>query len=514
MSFYLSAVGLISLVTLVVVRLLAKRTVNDLPLPPGPTPVPVLGNLLAIQRDAPWLTYKEWSMIYGDLIYTRILSQDAIIINSEKVARALLEGRSSNYSDRPRFATIELFGIAFRTVFLAYGNTWRLHRRLYHQSFRADAAIQYRPMQLQKARQLLVDLLSDPEANELEIHLQNHSASIIMSAVYDYDTQINDPLVAIVKGVMDMVIKAETPDKAAILDAYPILTRLPAWFPGASFRRHALHCRKYIPDMVEKPFEHVKKNMAAGTAGPSMVSESLKRIKPEDDFGQLERAIKESSATAFSAASETTYSTLLVFILQMVLNPPVQEHAQAEIDQVIGSDRLPDFSDRPSLPYIEAILRETLRFYPVAPLGIPHAAVNSDTYEGYRIPKGATLITNHWAMSRDESKYPNASEFRPERFITESGELNDDTAMFGFGWGRRICPGRFVADASLWSAIVSMLTVFKFTKVKDGHGRDIDFEPKWTAGAASRPVKFPCRIVPRKAGMDMEKLVHLIRSAP
>ncbi|KAH7925854.1 cytochrome P450 [Leucogyrophana mollusca] len=512
MELYIAVIAFVLFILLT--NLVQRQGNTDLPLPPGPTPLPILGNLLAIRRDAPWKTYKEWGATYGDLIYTRTLRQGAIVINSEKVARALLEHRSYNYSDRPRFATIELFGIAFRTVFLPYGDTWRLHRRLYHQAFSADAAVQYRPMQLRKGRQLLLDLLGDPEGNDLEAHLQNHSASIIMSAVYDYDTQPrDDPLVAIVKGAMKMVIVASTPDKAAILDAYPILTRLPPWFPGASFRRHALNCRSYISDMVEKPFEHVKKNMAAGTAGPSMVSESLRKFEAEDDYGLYEQAIKNSSATAFSAASETTYSTLLVFILQMVLNPHVQERANVEIESIVGTDRLPDFGDRPSLPYVEAILRETLRFYPVSPLGIPHASVNSDTYEGYHIPKGTVIIANHWAMSRDESKYKNPCDFSPERFITTTGGLNDDTATFGFGWGRRICPGRFVADASLWSAIVSMLAVFKFTKAKDSQGRDLDFEPKWTAGAASRPVKFPCRITPRQAGMDSKKLAQLIDSS-
>ncbi|KAH7910583.1 cytochrome P450 [Hygrophoropsis aurantiaca] len=488
-----------------------RKGKTSLPLPPGPTPLPLLGNLLSIQRDAPWRTYKEWSMVYGDIIYTRVLSQGAIVINSEKVARALLETRSSNYSDRPRFATIELFGIQFRTVLLAYGDRWRLHRRMYHQAFRADAAVRYRPMQLQKGRQLALDLLSDPKGHNIDMHLQNHSASIIMSAVYDYNTESrNDPLVAIVRGAMEMVIVASTPEKAAILDAYPILTRLPPWFPGATFRRQALNCRKYITDMVEKPFEHVKKNMAAGIAGPCMVSDSLKKVEGDDYDGPFAQAIKHSSATAFSAASETTYSTLLVFIQQMVLNPHVQERAQAEIDSTVNSGRLPDFSDRPLLPYVEAVLRETLRYYPVAPLGIAHASVDSDVYEGYYIPKGVTIMVNQWGISRDESKYPNPSEFKPERFITPSGGLNDDTAMFGFGWGRRICPGRFVADASLWSAIATMLAVLNFSKAEDAEGKNINFEPKWTAGVASRPVKFPCRIRPRRPDLDSEGLARLL----
>ncbi|KAG0700273.1 cytochrome P450 [Suillus ampliporus] len=457
-----------------------KKARGHFPLPPGPKPLPILGNLHRMNINFPWITYKEWSDTYGDIIYSRILNQDVIILNSEKVARALLEQRSSNYSDRPRFATLELFGIAFRTVMRSYGDAWRKHRRIFHQAFRPEAAVIYRPMQLRQAHQLLVDLLHDP-AN-YELHLESHSASIIMSAVYDYETKPNDPLISMIRGAMDRIIHAETPGKAAIIDAYPALTLIPAWFPGASFKRHALELKSVLNDMVEKPFEYALDRISSGLSASSMVSEGLARFQGDASF---ELAIKESSATAFGAGSETTHSALLVFIQAMVLNPEVQKRAEAEIDRVVGSDRLPDFGDRPSMSYIEAVLRETLRFYPIAPLAVPHAAVNDDVYEGYFIPKGTTIVTNVWAMTHDATKYPAPFEFKPERFFTPSGDLNDDLVTPVWGWGRRICVGRHVADASLWSAIASMLAVFDFSKAKDASGKDIDFEPRWTPGVAS-----------------------------
>ncbi|KAG0706675.1 cytochrome P450 [Suillus ampliporus] len=454
-----------------------KKAQRHLPLPPGPKPLPILGNLHRMNIDFPWITYKEWSDTYGDIMYSRILNQGVIILNSDKIARALLEQRSSNYSDRPRFATLELSGIAFRTTMRSYGDAWRRHRRIFHQAFRPEAAVIYRPMQLRKAHQLLVNLLHDP-AN-YELHLGTHSASIIMSAVYDYDTKPEDPLVSMIRGAVDGIIHAQTPGKAAIIDAYPALTLIPAW-------------------------------ISSGLSAPSMVSEGLARFQGDASF---ELAVKESSATAFGGWSPfplRTHSALLVFVQAMVLNPQVQKRAQAEIDRIVGSDRLPDFGDRPSMLYIEAVLRETLRFYPITPLAIPHAAVNDDVYEGYFIPKGTTILTNIWAMTHDATKYPAPFEFKPERFFTPSGDLNDDHVTPVWGWGRRICVGRHVADASLWSAIAYMLAVFDFLKAKDASGKDIDFEPRWTPGIASRPVNFPCRIVPRRRDMDVEKLASLI----
>jgi len=186
----------------------------------------------------------------------------------------------------------------------------------------------------------------------------------------------------------------------------------------------------------------------------------------------------------------------MCFTLAMVKNPRIWKRAQAEIDAVLGTDRLPEYEDRPSLPYVGAIVRETLRWKPVAPLGafsgtcvldvysnipegVPHAVISDDVYKGYHIPSGmfwtctqytcsdtrstgATVIPNHWyavdpsltvtggilttlfyrAMSRDETRYPNPEVFMPERFLDSEGMLNgDDPAHFAFGFGRRICPG-------------------------------------------------------------------------
>ncbi|KAG2132215.1 cytochrome P450, partial [Suillus cothurnatus] len=154
----------------------------------------------------------------------------------------------------------------------------------------------------------------------------------------------------------------------------------------------------------------------------------------------------------------------MTFALAMVLYPDVQRRAQGEIDSVVGRDRLPTFEDRASLPYVESVLRETLRWCPIAPLGVPHATSSDDTYDGYFIPKGTAVISNIWAMSRDEKRYPSASSFIPERFLDDNNVLTDDNpARYVFGFGRRACPGRHAADASVWSAIATVLATMEFS---------------------------------------------------
>ncbi|KAH7925530.1 cytochrome P450 [Leucogyrophana mollusca] len=496
-------------------RLAKKRRGTSLPLPPGPKPLPVVGNVLSLDSKEPWNTYAEWGAVYGDLIYARFLNQDVIIINSEKIAKELLEKRSNNYSDRPFIATREPFGWTFNFGLTPYGDEWRLCRRLIHQTFRADASLSFRPMQIRKAHQLLNNLLDDPI--NYVAHFQTYGASIGMSTVYDYDAAPrDDPLVEIVNRALVLGIKVMTPERAVLLSAFPFLARLPSWFPGATIKRDAVLSCKYIAEMIERPYEYVQKSMAEGTAAPSLVSEILKRMEHEenDRVDQLEKALKQTSSTAFAAAAETTSSALLFFILAMVLNPDLQQRAHAEIDAVVDAGRLPNFDDRPSLPYIEGIVRETMRWQPVIPMGAPHATTNSDVYEGYFIPKGAMIIPNAWAMSRDESVYPNGSKFKPDRWLDEDGKLtNAEPPVFTFGFGRRICPGRYTADASIWAGIASILATFEFSKAKDAQGKDIDFVPTFSSGVGRHPDPFPCSIVPRSTRLSAEKLAQLIRTS-
>ncbi|KAH7923206.1 cytochrome P450 [Leucogyrophana mollusca] len=489
---------------------------NQASLPPGPRPLPVVGNVIGFKTDEPWATYTEWSVIYGDILYSRFLGQEIIVISSEELAKALLERRSSNYSDRPFNPVMEPFGLTYSSAFMHYGNRWRLHRRLFHQVMRAEAVLEYRPLQLRKARQLLIDLLDTPE--DYVAHLATYSNSIVMDVVYGYEAKPrNDPVISVVERSMEMFVKVVTLQKAAIVGSFPFLLSLPSWLPGASLKREAISTRRLSEDMIGVPFRYVQQSLASGNAKPSMVANALQKFSGRDESGYFEQAIKESSGTAFGASSETSSSTMLVFILAMINNPRVQERAQAEIDSVVGADRLPNFEDRSSMPFVDAVLRETLRWHPVLPLGVPHAATDSDVFEGYFIPRGATILPNAWAMSRNEEKYPGPEEFRPERFLSPDGELNDDTVSFAFGFGRRICVGRYLADASIWSAVVSMLAVFKFAKPLDDMGREVEIDVQWSTGITSHPVPFPCRIIPRVATMSAKTLgqmTNISDSAP
>ncbi|OJA09033.1 hypothetical protein AZE42_09694 [Rhizopogon vesiculosus] len=112
-------------------------------------------------------------------------------------------------------------------------------------------------------------------------------------------------------------------------------------------------------------------------------------------------------------------------------------------------------------------------------------------------------------MTRNEKKFPSPDEFKPERFLHEDGSLTDDKMRFGFGWGRRMCVGQHLADASMWISITSFLATFSVHKALDEHGKEIPVVPKFTTGITIHPETFPCRIVPRFNNASAETLEQL-----
>ncbi|KAF8842506.1 cytochrome P450 [Paxillus ammoniavirescens] len=478
----------------------ARRDSRGFPLP-GPTPLPFVGNALSIRASEPWVTYTEWGSRYGDIFKTRMLSEDIIIIHSEQVAKALLEHRSSVYSDRPHFAARLPYGWGFHFAWEPYGERWRLQRKLFHQFFREEAALEQRPIQLQKARQLVLDLVNDPDNHRF--HIQRFSAAVIMSILYDYELSPGkDHFVELFECGAAIAMEGLLPENSAIITAFPFVLKLPTWLPGSRFSRRAALSKECADGMVSAPFEYSRKREADGIASSAMIPNFLRSEKYEKDPSTIQ-LLKDVAASGFIVA-------LYSFCLAMLQNPDVQKRAQAEVDEVVGLDRLPNFDDRAHLPYVEAVLRETLRLYPVVPLD-SFSPLRDGEAVAHATPI-SFLLTRVRAMLHNPDVYPEPNSFKPERYFKE-GKLDDEvsTSHIGYGFGRRICPGRYTADASIWMAMVTILSTLTISKALDDKGREIDVDPKFTCGVTAGPLPFPCKIVPRRADFDAEKFSGMMK---
>jgi cytochrome P450 len=239
-------------------------------------------------------------------------------------------------------------------------------------------------------------------------------------------------------------------------------------------------------------------------AKSSLVTDFLeKKATDGGDLSGEERVVRDVTFTVLGAASDTTSTMAGSLFYALAKNPAVQRRAQAELDCVVGFGRLPTWGDRESLPYIEAIYREILRYCPPAPLGLPHATVDDDIYNGYFIPKGATVIANVWAMTRDENNYgPNTDSFIPERHFKPDGTLKEDDRILAYGFGRRICVGQYVASDISWLLIASVLACFNIETSRDLDGKEIEIKDTFADfGVVRQKAPFECCISPRSQAL-------------
>jgi cytochrome P450 len=326
--------------------------------------------------------------------------------------------------------------------------------------------------------------------------------------VYNYtiEAESNDPLVDMADRTMEQFSEATIPGRW-LVDMFPLLEYLPEWMPGGAFKKTARIWREDLVETVRVPYEFVKRRVDSGQDGESFVAKSIQQSMQEGSLSPLdEQAIKWTSTSMYLAGSDTSVYTMEAFFLAMSMFPDVQKKAQEEIDRVVGTSVLPGFTDRNNLPYINALVLEAQRWHPILPMGFPHVAEQEDEIEGYRIPKGAMLLPAVWWFTRDPAVYHNAEQFKPERYKTPYNEPSPNE--FTFGFGRRICPGRYLADASLYLLFAQTLAAFKIEKALNDAGQEIEPTHCYLPGVISGLKPFKVRVIPRSSAQ--EKLVSSI----
>ncbi|KAF7776140.1 hypothetical protein Agabi119p4_4533 [Agaricus bisporus var. burnettii] len=488
---------LVLLGLLIFYSLFLKR--SSLSLPPGPPGLPLIGNILDMPIEKEWLAFSQWGEKYGDICSVTVLGQPFVILNSAQVATDMLDKKGAIYSDRPTLQMAgELVGWRDTLVLLPYGDRFRRYRRFFHKLIGSGAAMkQFHPIEEVEARRFIRQVLEDP--NKLSAHIRRTVGATILRITYGYEAQeFKDPFVQLADQATEQFSLATAPG-GFLVDLIPALRHVPLWFPGAGFRHKALAWGSTLCDMVGRPYEFVKEQMAAGRATASFTSTLLGEKQLNH---QYELDICWSAASMYSGASDTTVSAVYSFFLAMTLYPQVAKRAKVELDEVVGTNRLPTFEDRDSLPYINALVKEVFRWYTVVPLAVPHRSTQDDVHEGFFIPKGTLVIPNIWKFTHDPRTYSKPDEFRPERFLAaeNGGIVERDPRDLCFGFGRRVCPGIHFADASVFILCATSLAALDIeTQVVNG----VAIEPilEYSTGTISRPKTFQCSIKPRNPGV-------------
>ncbi|CAI6099045.1 unnamed protein product [Clonostachys chloroleuca] len=474
------------------------RRKSRISLPPGPKPLPIVGNVLdlppkGLPESRHWESHHEK---YGPITSITAMGQTIVVLHDRSLAVELLDKGGAKNSSRPwlEFGW-RMCGFGQFTIGQPYGDTLRLHRKLILQHIGSKQAVQSTQSLIEReVGRTLVRMLEFPENLFKNIEIQG--AAIILKLTYGYDinTSIHDPLLFVVRRMLDRLGAAVMPG-GWLVDAFPILRHIPSWCPGAGFKQTAIGWNREVLEAVNIPFQFVKRQLGDKSCQPSYVSSLLSKTEEEKLNPEYENAIKYSAVALFSGGADTTYSTLLFLYLALVKYPGVVAKAHEEIDRVIGPNRLPSFADQDQLPYIDGIIKEAYRWQSVIPQGLAHSSDEDQVFQGYFIPKGAAVIANTFAYTRDTRVYHNPEAFLPERYMAPYNEL--DPKEYVFGLGRRICPARIFADQSLFLTIAQTIAVFNINKAVDSQGVEIDPILEVQPGIVAHPKEYPYQLTPR-----------------
>ncbi|CAL1708008.1 unnamed protein product [Somion occarium] len=480
-------------------RYILKVGSRETGLPPGPPTLPVLGNIHQFPTKYTHIQFSRWGKQFGGIFSLKIGSGTMVVISSPRIVKDYLDKRSASTSSRPHIRMVEMITDGLGFAMVPYGPVWKSLRRAIQMFLTKEACRRHLPIERVEAIQLLYDTLKQPE--DLFTHVQRHATSLILSTVFGVRSpRYENSTVTEFIDVQHRVEAALEPGAHPPIDLMPILQYVPErWASWKGICRDIrAKQRKLYVGLRDKCEARMREDRRNGSFLETLFDQ-------KDALGLTRDMIGYLGGASLEGGSVTAVSHLQTFVLCMACHPEVQARAHMEIDQVVGSNRMPSLEDFEHLPYLRAIVKEVHRFYPVVPMGLPHASTSDEMVDGFFIPKGTTLFMNIYGIYHDEDLFEDPEVFNPDRYLSSEFGTKPgvDTAGFRhdfhFGCGRRICPGILLGDTMIMMNVMNLLWAFNF-KAVDMNKRDPHVPIQYTdftAGLATGPKPYQCDIKPR-----------------
>ncbi|XP_047616798.1 cytochrome P450 2E1 isoform X2 [Phacochoerus africanus] len=423
---------LVWLVTLLLVSIW-KHIHSSWKLPPGPFPLPIVGNIFQLDlKNIP----KSFTMLaerYGPVFTVYLGSRRIVVLHGYKAVKEVLLHYKNEFSGRgeiPVFQVHKDKGVIFNN-----GPTWRDTRRFSLTTLR--------------------DFGMGKEGNEQRIQREAH---FLLEALRKTHGQPFDPTFLIGCAPCNVI--------SDIL-----------------FRQHF----DYNDKTCLRLMSMFNENFYLLSTGWIQEKYSAESTYTLDN-------IAVTVADMFFAGTETTSTTLRYGLLILMKYPEVEEKLHEEIDRVIGPNRIPAIKDRLDMPYLDAVVHEIQRFIDLIPSNLPHEATRDTVFRDYIIPKGTVVIPTLDSVLYDSQEFPEPEKFKPEHFLNENGKFKYSDHFKAFSAGKRVCVGEGLARMELFLFMAAILQHFNLKSLVDP--KDIDLSPITIGFAKIRPHYKLC-VIPR-----------------
>ncbi|XP_073303353.1 trimethyltridecatetraene synthase-like [Primulina huaijiensis] len=493
-------ISILAAVCLVAFSLFLLRSVihrRKLKLPPGPKPWPVIGNLNLI-GSLPHQSLHQLSQKYGPLMHLRFGSQPVVVGSSVELAKTFLKTMDVNFACRPKTAAGKYTTYNYSDItWSPYGPYWRQARKMcLMELFSAKRLESYEYIRTEEMSSLLRGL---SESARKPLYLKDHLSTVSLNVISRmvlgkrYTDESKDSIVSPdeFKRMLDELFFLNGVINIGDLIPYVGFMDLQGYV-----KRMKIVSKKFDRFLEHVLEEHTarRRKCIENDGSKDMVDVLLDLSEDPTLEVKLERhGVKAFTQDLLAGGTESSAVTVEWAISELLKKPNIFGKATEELDRVIGQNRWVQEADMPRLPYIDAIVKETMRLHPVAPMLVPRRAREDCKVAGYDVAKGTQVLVNVWTIGRDPSLWENPTEFCPDRFIGKSIDVKGhDFELLPFGSGRRMCPGYSLGLKVIQNSLANLLHGFNWRLPDKMQPEDLNMEEIF---GLSTPRKIPLVVV-------------------
>ncbi|XP_069831989.1 cytochrome P450 2K6-like isoform X2 [Dendropsophus ebraccatus] len=484
---------LLSIIVCIFLVTVLYKEKEDVPhnYPPGPKPLPIIGNILNLNVQNPCLSFQELAKTYGPVFSIKIGVQKMVVLCGYDTVKEALVNHADKFANRQDVPVFVDFSRGYGVIF-SNGHNWKAMKRFTLSTLR-DFGMGKRTMEdkINEEANSLVETFKSYKGEPFDntVIMNAAAANIIVSILLGHRFDYNNPqLHRLLMMAMDNVRIAGSP-MGLLYNALPSLMR---WIPGShknvKQNRHEFHL--FVREVFTKQRDQLDVHNQRNFIDSFLVKQKEEKPNPELYFHN--ENLTSLVLDLFTAGMDTTATTLRWGLLIMMKYPDVQKNVQKEIEKVIGSAE-PQVVHRQHMPYTDAVIHEIQRFANILPSNLPHQTAQDVTLKGFFIPKGTPIIPSLTSVLRDTKYFKKPDEFYPQHFLDSDGHFVKNEAFIPFSAGKRSCAGENLAKMELFLFFTKLLQNFTF-KAPPGAKLDLTAD----VGFTSTPQKHQICAIPRK----------------
>ncbi|KAJ8543659.1 hypothetical protein K7X08_025277 [Anisodus acutangulus] len=448
-------------------------------LPPGPWKLPFIGSIHHMAGGLPHRVLRDLAKKYGPLMHLQLGEVYAVVVTSSEMAKQVLKTHDLAFASRPKLLAMDIICYDRRDIaFSPYGEYWRQMRKICVMEVLSPKNVRsFSSIRQDEVVRLIDSIRSSSSSSGEPVNFTERiiwfTSSMTCRSAFGQVLKEQDIFIKLIREVISL---AEGFDVADIFPSYKFLHVL----GGA--KRKLLDAHRKVDSIVEDVINEHKKNLATGKStddalGGEDLIDVLLRLMND---GGLQFPIDNDNIKAviidlFAAGTETSSTTTVWAMVEMMKNPSIFAKAQAEVREAFNGKETFDENDVEELKYLKLVIKETMRLHAPVPLLVPRECREETEINGYTIPVKTKVMVNVWALGRDPKYWDDAESFKPERFEQCSVDfIGNNFEYLPFGGGRRICPGISFGLANVYLPLAQLLYHFDWKLPTGMEPRDLD----------------------------------------